>query len=249
MPLSFRRERVEAHRLHPLAFASLLFLSVFSPPAAALCGAEAALSKISADKIEQEWPLRLSADPVSAYLQRLGARLAPRQEIFSPGRYLTWDWPSGWRFWVVQDLAPNAFSVGDGHVYVTDGAILTATNEAEVAAILAHEMGHQLAGHFCSNAEESGARPRSVGSIHQVIDVNREMEADEMALGILRAAGFPPGTMLDVVRKMNAADPGARGQREQREQELLRQLRETPILPVPPSSTEFAAIRHSLRSR
>jgi predicted Zn-dependent protease len=179
----------------------LLLPFSFSPPAAALCGAEAALAKISADKMEQEWPLRPAADPVSAYLQRLGLRLAPQQEILSPGRYLTWDWPSEWRFRVVRDMAPNAFSIGDGRTYITDGAILAAASEAEVAAVLAHEMGHQLAGHFCSNSDSDGGRGRSLGSIHQVIDVGREMEADRMAMDILRGAGLPPGTMLDVVRK------------------------------------------------
>ena len=234
-------------RSAPLGVAMLL--SVFSPSAAALCGAEAALAKVSADKMEQEWPLRPSADPVSAYLQRLGARLAPQQEILSPGRYLTWDWPTDWRFRAVRDLAPNAFSIGDGRTYVTDGAILAAASEAEIAAILAHEMGHQLAGHFCSNSDGDGGRSRAVGSIHQVIDLDREMEADRMAMDILRAANFPPGTMLDVVRKMSAKDSVSRRQRQEREQELLNQLRGTPILPVPPSSEEFAAIRQTLRSR
>jgi predicted Zn-dependent protease len=249
MFLSSRCERAEATRFHPLAFASLLFLSVFSPPAAALCGAEAALSKISADKLEQEWPLRPSADPVSTYLQRLGARLAPRQEIISPGQYLTWDWPSEWRFRTVRDLAPNAFSIGDGRTYVTDGSIRAAASEAEIAAILAHEMGHQLAQHFCSNSEESGGRIRSVGSLHQVIDVGREMEADRIAMDILRAAGFPPGAMLDVVRRMNSKDSVSLRQRQQREQEILNQLRGTQILPVPSSSEDFAAIQQILRSR
>lgn len=232
-------------RSAPLGVA--LLLSVFSPSAAALCGAEAALAKVSADKMEQEWPLRPSADPVSAYLQRLGARLAPQQEILSPGRYLTWDWPSDWRFRAVRDLAPNAFSIGDGRTYVTDGAILAAASEAEIAAILAHEMGHQLAGHFCSNSDGDGGRGRALGSIHQVVDVGREMEADRMAMDILRAAGLPPGTMLDVVRKMSAADPAVRGQRRQREQALLDVLRGTEVLPVPPSSAEFTAVRQYLR--
>lgn len=247
MAASFRCKRAGAACFRPLASFLLLLSAFFSPPAAALCGAEAALSKVSADKMEQEWPLRPTLDPAGDYLQRLGARLAPLQEVFSPGRYLSWDWPSEWRFRAVRDLTPNAFSIGDGRTYVTDGAILAAASEAEIAAILAHEMGHQLAGHFCSNAGENGARPRSVGSIHQVIDVNREMEADRMAMDILRAADFPPGTMLDVVRKMSAADPGARGQRRQREQALLDALRGTRILPVPPSSEEFAAVRQHLR--
>lgn len=231
------------------ACVSLLFLSVLSPSAAALCGAESELAKISADKMEQEWPLRPAADPVSAYLQRLGARLAPQQEILSPGRYLTWDWPSEWRFRVVRDLAPNAFSIGDGRTYVTDGALLAAASEAEIAAILAHEMGHQLAGHFCSTSEGNGGRNRALGSIHQVIDMGREMEADRMAMDILRAANLPPGTMLDVVRKMNAKDTVSKRQRQDREQALLNELRGTPVLPVPPSSAEFGAIRQILRPR
>lgn len=253
MFLSSRCERAEATRFHPLASSLLLLTSFFTPPAAALCGSgdEVALALRSADEIEDKWPLRPSADPVSAYLQRLGARLAPRQEILSPGRYLTWDWPSEWRFLAVRDLAPNAFSIGDGRTYVTDGAIRNAANEAEVAAILAHEMGHQLAGHFCSNSEDSGGRIRSVGSLHQVIDVGREMEADEMALGILCAARFSPWSMLGVVEKMFANDPNAQWQRQQRKQVLRRLLAEEEwgrCRPrPPPDSADFTAVRQYLR--
>jgi predicted Zn-dependent protease len=249
MTVSFWRSRAETMRSAPVARVSLLLLSVLSPSAAALCGAEAALAKISADKMEQEWPLRPAADLVSAYVQRLGVRLAPQQEILSPERYLTWDWPNEWRFRVVRDLAPNAFSIGDGRTYVTDGALLAAASEAEMAAILAHEMGHQLAGHFCSSAEGDGGRNHALGSIHQVIDMGREMEADRMAMDILRAANLPPGTMLDVVRKMSAKDPVSQKQRQERERELLNQLRGTPILPAPPSSAEFGAVRQILRPR
>ncbi len=89
----------------------------------------------SADKILQridnEWPTRGSGDPVSQYVQQLGLRLA--QSTQGASRLF-------WRFSVVRNLAPNAFSIGNGYVFVTEGALNLARNESELAAILAHEL-------------------------------------------------------------------------------------------------------------
>ncbi|MGR9014470.1 MAG: M48 family metallopeptidase, partial [Gammaproteobacteria bacterium] len=95
---------------------------------------------LSLQRIESEWPIRGSGDTLSRYVQKLGVRLA----YFSVyGRNIPW------RFSVVRNLAPNAFSIGGGYVFITDGAVNFVQNESELAAILAHELGHELAGHFC----------------------------------------------------------------------------------------------------
>ena len=42
----------------------------------------------------------------------------------------------------------------------------------------------------------------SVGSLTQIIDPVKEQQADQIALGILRAGGFDPRAMLDVSRRL-----------------------------------------------
>ena len=83
---------------------------------------------------------------VSQYVQKLGVRLA---------HFSVYGRNSPWQFSVVRNLAPNAFSIGGGYVFITDGAVNFVQNESELAAILAHELGHELAGHFCGASDPS----------------------------------------------------------------------------------------------
>jgi len=156
------------------------------------------------ERIEREWPLR-TTDTVVQYIRDFGHSLAVRADIGHA---------ASWRFEVLRDYSVNAFSIGDGLIYLTEGAILIAADEPELAAILAHEMGHQLAGHFCtgpipieerkpwweillSPAEPalSGASARrdaNFGSLRRGIDPAKEREADRLAADILRAADYDP---------------------------------------------------------
>lgn len=171
------------------------------------CSSEQQTAQASLQKIENEWPLRGSGDPVSQYVQKLGDRLA---YFSNGGRNIRW------RFSVIRNLAPNAYSIGSGYVFITDGAVNFAQNESELVAILAHELGHQLAGHFCadSNLSDTGglfdifSTPDSqqyqvgVGSMTQLVDPIKEQQADQIALSILQAGGYNPRAMLDVARRL-----------------------------------------------
>ena len=125
-----------------------------------------------------------------------------------------------WRFSVVRNLAPNAFSIGGGYVFITDGAVNFVQNESEMAAILAHEIGHELAGHFCGASDPSNSgglfdifsTPETqqhkvgVGSMTLSIDPVKEQQADQIALSILQAGGYDPQAMLDVARRMPSGE-------------------------------------------
>lgn len=156
------------------------------------------------ERIERDWPLR-RYDAVTEYVDNFGYQLAARAGI---GRV------SHWRFSVVQDTSINAYSIGDGQIYITEGAIIAAADESELAAVLGHEMGHDIAGHLCPRAEKpeespwwdifsssSDTRPdqrksRSYyGSLGQVIDPAKEQEANRNAAVILRKAGYDPSAI------------------------------------------------------
>lgn len=179
-----------------------------------LCPGEMERAMKLRQRIVREWPLRPSTDEVSQYVQSLGVRLAERYA--ASGRAIPW------RFTLVRNLAPNAFSIGAGNVFVNEGAVSFAQNEAELAAILAHEQAHELAGHFCEESRSifSGGLfdiftttdPRQynadVGSMTQIIDPVKERQADQIALSILRAAGYDPRAMLDVARRLPSGVAG-----------------------------------------
>ncbi len=175
------------------------------------CAGELEGAKTTLQRIEREWPLRGNGDAVTQYVQKLGAQLA---------HFSVYGRNSPWRFSVVRNLAPNAFSIGGGYVFITDGAVNFVQNESELAAILAHELGHELAGHFCgtSNLSDSGglfdifSTPKSeerqvgIGSLTLAIDPVKEQEADQFAVSILQAGGYDPRAMLDAARHLPRGD-------------------------------------------
>lgn len=74
---------------------------------------------------------------LNAYVQRVGeslARISERPEL-------------PWRFRVVDDPTPNAFALPGGFIYITRGMLSLMENEAELAGVLGHEIGHVTARH------------------------------------------------------------------------------------------------------
>jgi predicted Zn-dependent protease len=202
-------------------------------------------------RIDQEWPLRSSGDEATQFIQNFGIGLA-RHSADGGG--------VPWRFFMVRNLAPNAFSIGAGYVYVTEGAVTFAQNESEFAAILAHELGHELAGHFCGQAsytESHGLfdifadspppeqREVGAGSVRQTIDPRKEEQADQIAVSILHAAGYSPKALLQVARRLPAGgeahllDP----RRIQSLERLVAGYRDTE---APPDSEAFKEVKRTL---
>jgi predicted Zn-dependent protease len=77
-------------------------------------------------------------DPeLQQYVSRMGQEMARRSH--RP------DLP--WTFTVVDVAAVNAFAVPGGYIYVTRGLLAHMTDEAELAGVLGHEIGHVTARH------------------------------------------------------------------------------------------------------
>ncbi|HIM26208.1 MAG TPA: peptidase M48, partial [Rhodospirillales bacterium] len=72
-----------------------------------------------------------------AYIKRTGLALARKSEVT--------DLP--YTFTILNDDKVNAFALPGGYVYITRGLLALAENEAEMAGVLAHEIGHVTARH------------------------------------------------------------------------------------------------------
>src|SRR6266545_8256813 len=84
---------------------------------------------------DQEVRSSLGLYPDSAlqrYVQELGARLAARSER----PHLPWT------FRVVDDPVVNAFALPGGFIFVTRGILAHLRSEAQLAAVIGHEIGH-----------------------------------------------------------------------------------------------------------
>ncbi|HYP68515.1 MAG TPA: M48 family metalloprotease [Thiobacillaceae bacterium] len=165
-------------------------------------------------------------DPViESYLNDLGYRLVSH----SPGNKRAFD------FFVLQDPTVNAFALPGAHIGVHTGLILTADNESELAAVLAHEISHVNQNHLyrmIANQEKSfwptmaalavailASRSNpNVGSAaiagSQALSMQNQLsytrdferEADRMGFDVLENAGFDPHAMASFFERLQRAN-------------------------------------------
>ncbi len=113
---------------------------------------------------------------------------------------------------ILNSPAINAFALPNGHLYITRGLVALANDKAELASVLAHEMGHVIARHAAIR-EDQARQAALIG--HVVSDVlsdpqmgalalakskltlaafsrAQEFEADGIGVGISARAGFDP---------------------------------------------------------
>ena len=228
-----KRERlISPVGLFCLPLLLVLGLSHCTPVAAGDSANERRNARAVAQMVETEWPLRAANDPVTRYIQSLGQMLADVGNAQTEGER-----PERMSFCIIRDRAPYAFSTS-GRIYLAEGAITFARDESELAAILAHEIGHHLAGHFSTppgdyyplsedrNSSGRNAAPhrQSVGSLTQVFDLKKEEEADRQAVLILQRAGFNPHALLEVLKRLPAKGSYHYYNNEHRTQALQREL-------------------------
>lgn len=169
---------------------------------------EVALGRqINEQLLAQEFRLYRNSS-ITSYVNQIGQRLAP-QSARPNIPYV---------FQVVEDDAVNAFATMGGYVYVTTGLLTTASNEAELAGVLGHEIGHIAARHSVEKMRETaiaqglataaGLDTNTAVAIGVELAINRpnsrqdELEADQLGLRNMRAAGYAPGAMVSFMRKL-----------------------------------------------
>src|SRR5262245_21861675 len=94
------------------------------------------MGRESAREAERELQI-LNDRQATAYIDSLGRKLAAH----APGEKYPF------QFRIVNDTAINAFALPGGYVYVNRGAIDAADNEAQIAGVMAHEIGHVVLRH------------------------------------------------------------------------------------------------------
>ncbi len=169
----------------------------------AACDLEIRNSQKVSQQLADEWPLRPLFDSKTRYVQDIADSL--NSSLESHLQASQFEYPVGkWIIQLVRSLSINAYSIGNGKIYLTEGTVNFTNNEAEIAAIIAHEMAHQLLGHFCQN--DANKNQFRIGSLVQVISISKEIEADALAVNILNQTDYPANTMLDIVRRLPIED-------------------------------------------
>ena len=158
----------------------------------------------------------ISRDPeLNRIVQRVGRRIAevsPQPE---------WDW----EFTVFDNPEPNAFALPGGKVGVNTGLFKVAQNEAQLAAVIGHEVAHAIARHGSERmsqgllAQGLGALAVGTGVDPQLVDLaaqaatlgvilpysrTQEAEADHIGLLYMAEAGYDPRAAIDLWQNFNA---------------------------------------------
>ena len=167
--------------------------------------------------------------PLSDYVASIGSDLVRHSEM--PKLNFT--------FTVLNDDIINAFALPGGYVYISRGLLAMAENEAEVAGVLAHEIGHITARHTAQRYSQAMATnlgltglgivgsilglPSGIGNVASIgaelflksYSREQELEADRLGVRYMTRAGYDPDGMtsffvkLDMHHELEAKIKGA----------------------------------------
>lgn len=181
---------------------------------------ELSLGLSLAKQYNKELPLLDDKDPLAVYVNEVGQRVATvadRPELF-------------YHFRVVDDATINAFALPGGHIYIHRGLLNHLNSEAELAAVLGHEIGHVTARHAVQRytqiqAYQLGMFVTSIfvplqpgmsnltnllaASFISGFGREQELQSDQLALKYAPQAGYDPYAvvqLLDTLRRLEEID-------------------------------------------
>jgi predicted Zn-dependent protease len=130
--------------------------------------------------------------------------------------------PYRYQFRILDNDQVNAFTIPGGNIYVFSGLIAKSDSPEEVAAVLAHEIGHAEHRHVVNKIVKefsiavvvsilAGGDPSLIVEIIQQVvgskfDREQEEEADRFALELLERAKIDPQHLGDFFAKLNEED-------------------------------------------
>ena len=168
-------------------------------------------------------------DPrLQRYIEQIGFKAALHTEYQFP-----------YKFTIVNSPIVNAFALPGGFVYVSRGLLSLASSEAEVAGVLAHELGHVNARHTAERISQAQLAQLGIGvlglalgdssvtnAVGQIAGMaiqshsrDQELEADTLGIRYMSRAGYDPDgsvSFLSTLREhsmleaeMNGLPPGS----------------------------------------
>ncbi len=101
-------------------------------------------------------------------------------------------------FTILDSPGVIAFAQPGGYIYLSRGLLALASNEAEIAAVVAHEMAHVLLRHGAYRQQlqrsMAGRTPGEIAGATNRLTRAQELQADERSVALLAAAGYDPNT-------------------------------------------------------
>jgi len=144
-----------------------------------------------------------------------------------------------YRFTLLDSDQVNAFATPGGYIYITRGLIAYLNSEAELAAVLGHEIGHVTARHSVRQQTQStlagiaGIGVAVATGSRAAMDLSRllgaalvsgygrkmELESDQLGAKYLAKSGYTPNAMTDVIGVLKDQEVFEKDRAKQEERE------------------------------
>lgn len=168
-------------------------------------------------QINRQLPLVRDA-AANQYINQLGRQIARAAD------------PRGipYTFYIVNSAQVNAFAIPGGHIYINRGLIERSDNVAELAGVLAHEIGHVVERHGIEQMQRANNANTALGVVYGVLlgrrpgaieqvavqaggtavfasyGRNAEREADNVAIGYMIRSGYNPRGLISMFQELLA---------------------------------------------
>lgn len=169
---------------------------------------ELALGRQHSQQVMKEYR-RYDDAALQAYVQSVGDRVAKVSHRNNLNYHFT----------LLDSTQVNAFALPGGYIYITRGLLAYLNSEAELAAVLGHELGHVTARHsvrqdglstmtaLMGNIAVIATGSQSVGQLSNLLGTGitrgygreHELEADGLGVEYLVKAGYPASSMRRVI--------------------------------------------------
>ena len=162
--------------------------------------------------------------PQAQYAERVGRRIAVQSGLSSN--------PGAFNVTLLNSSVDNAFAIPGGYVYVTRNLLALMNDEAELAAVLGHEVGHVAARHSAKR-QETATRNSILGALGQLLvgsvagnsgigqlltrgigtgaqlatlgfSRSQETQADDLGVNYLAGAGYDPTALSTMLEDLAA---------------------------------------------
>jgi predicted Zn-dependent protease len=184
----------------------------------------------AAPQLTQEFGGAVKDQQLQAYVTQVGKKLAAQTESNYPSL--------PWEFTLLDSPVVNAFSIPGGKVFMTRGLMEKMTNEAQLAGVLGHEIGHVTAQHVAQQVGQaqilqglgtvaglavSEGGSGSAGSLGQLLmpalnvggqlymlkfSRTDETQADALGMRYMTKAGYNPKAQMQVMEILKSLGGG-----------------------------------------